>query len=318
MKILIYGAGVIGCTYGWLLSKAGCDITVLVRPEKKENIEKNGINIHCTDFRGGKKHIDEIIFFPKVTDALSSDNDFEYIIVATNNLYLKNILPSLKKGAGKAHILFFQNVWVDEFGEIAKFLAPHQYFFGFPFMVGGGRDKTGIKCAISGLKNAQTLLGELNDKLTPRIQKLYKCLSDAGLKPFVSPQIKVWLVTHYTLAAGLSAGIMKAGSAANFSKDSKILKESVKAIREGLNICAKLGIDPKAENANKPYYIPLFILIPILKIVYRNEALTIMFDGHTKHSPDEMKKMLDDIIKKGKENGVEIPYLINMYNSTFR
>lgn len=31
MKILIYGAGVVGCTYGWQLSKVGCDVTVLVR-----------------------------------------------------------------------------------------------------------------------------------------------------------------------------------------------------------------------------------------------------------------------------------------------
>ena len=35
MKILIYGAGVVGCTYGWQLSKAGCDVAVLVRKEQK-------------------------------------------------------------------------------------------------------------------------------------------------------------------------------------------------------------------------------------------------------------------------------------------
>ena len=35
MKILIYGTGVIGCTYGWQLAKAGHDMTVLVRQGKK-------------------------------------------------------------------------------------------------------------------------------------------------------------------------------------------------------------------------------------------------------------------------------------------
>lgn len=40
MKILIYGAGVVGCTYGWQLSKAGCDVTVLVRNGQKEFVQK--------------------------------------------------------------------------------------------------------------------------------------------------------------------------------------------------------------------------------------------------------------------------------------
>lgn len=38
MKILIYGAGVVGCTYGWQLSKAGCDVAVLVRKEQKKKM----------------------------------------------------------------------------------------------------------------------------------------------------------------------------------------------------------------------------------------------------------------------------------------
>lgn len=40
MKILIYGAGVVGCTYGWQLSKTGCDVTVLVRKGQKEFVQK--------------------------------------------------------------------------------------------------------------------------------------------------------------------------------------------------------------------------------------------------------------------------------------
>ena len=51
MKILIYGAGVVGCTYGWQLSKAGCDVTVLVRKGQKEFVQKNGIHFIWSDFR---------------------------------------------------------------------------------------------------------------------------------------------------------------------------------------------------------------------------------------------------------------------------
>jgi len=308
MKILIYGAGIVGCTYGWQLSEAGHDVSVLVRKGKRSQAEENGIAIHCTDFRGSQKQVKQIIFHPKVIDSLSSENDYEYIIVSTNNLNLKEVLPILGESAGKAHILFFQNIW-DEFDEIASYLSPEQYLFGFPFMVGGGRDDKSIHSAISGLKHSHTPLGELNGKITPRVQKIAKALEETHLKPIISIQIRVWLITHYAVAAGLSAGIMKAGSGKAFANDSNTIRETIKAIREGLDVCAKRGIDPKAEKANKLYYLPLFISVPIAKKVYANEALSIMFDGHTRHSPDEMKKMLEDIIVFGENQGVNMPFL---------
>jgi ketopantoate reductase len=296
MKILIYGAGIVGCTYGWQLSEAGHDLSVLVRKEKKQKIDVDGIAIHCTDFRGGQKQIKQTVFRPKVINELSSLNDFEYIIVSTNNLHLKDVLPVLAKSAGKAHILFFQNMWKDDFDEIANYLSPEQYFFGFPFMVGGGRDSKSIYCAISGLKYSHTPLGELNGEITPRVQKIAKALEDANLKPIISTQISVWLITHYAVAAGLSAGIITAGGAKVFVSDSKIIKETIKSIREGLEVCLKRGINPKSEKANRLYYLPLFISVAIARKVYSDEALTIMFDGFQRKNKSLVERRLASIV----------------------
>lgn len=313
MKILIYGAGIVGCTYGWQLSEAGHDITVLVRPDKKESIEQEGITINCSDFRGGTKVVKEIVFRLKVIDSLLVDNDFEYIIVTTNNQHLTEILPILKESAGQAHILFFQNMWIDDFYEIEKYLSPNQYFFGFPFMAGGGRSENNmIYSAISGLKYSHTPLGEIDGSITPRVQKISDVLEKANLKPMLYKQIKVWLITHYAVAAGLSAGIIMAGSGKAFSSDTKILRHTFKAIREGFKVCSKIGIDSKSEKSNKLYYLPLFIGTAIAKKVYSNEALCLMFDGHTKHSPNEMQKMLNDIIDCARSNNISTPYLLDL------
>lgn len=310
MKVLIYGAGVVGCTYGWQLSLAGCDITVLVRKERKVEIDRNGIKIQCSDFRKGKKQIEDIVFKPTIIDELLPQNDFEYIIVSVNSIYLKEVLPILSASSGKAHILFFQNIW-DDFDEINKYLSPEQYFFGFPFMVGGGRTDTVINSVISGLKYSHTPLGEVNGTITTRLQKMVNMFEAANLKPVIYKQIKVWLVTHYAIAAGLSAGIKKAGGSKAFANNPKIVKETIKSIREGFNICLTIGIDPGKEKTNKLYYLPLFISVPIARKVYSNEALCLMFDGHNQHAPDEMKKMLQDLVDYGKKHNVDIPYLLN-------
>ena len=110
---------------------------------------------------------------------------------------------------------------------------------------------------------------------------------------------------------------MKAGCAEKFVNNSTIMKEAVNAIREGLAVCSKMSVEPKSVKANRPYYLPLFFLVPVLKRIYRNEGLTIMFNGHTKHSPKEMKKMLTDIIKSGKDNKLEMSYLIGLQKCIF-
>ncbi|MFT4070843.1 MAG: 2-dehydropantoate 2-reductase N-terminal domain-containing protein [Dysgonamonadaceae bacterium] len=312
MKILIYGSGIIGSTYGWQLSKAGHEITVLVRPEKRKQVMETGISIHCTDFREGQRKIENIVFKPNVIADLPSDNSFEYILITTNNLHLKEVLPVLSKSAGSAHILFFLNIWIADLNNINKYLSKEQYFFGFPFMVGGGRDANGINSVISGLKQSHTPLGELNGEVSQRVQKIANAFEEANLKPILHRSIKNWLITHYAIAAGLSAGIIKAGGGWIFANNSDILKDTIKAIREGFEVCQKLGFNPKTEKMNRFYSFPLFIILPIIRKIYNNEALCLMFDGHTQHSPIEMEKMLEDIIIDGEKHGIEVPFLRQM------
>lgn len=122
-------------------------------------------------------------------------------------------------------------------------------------MVGGGKEDKSIHCAISGLKYSNTPLGEKDGRITPRIEKLSKVLDNANLKPAISNQILVWLITHYAVATGLSAGIMSAGSAPRFIENTPIIRTTMKAIREGLAICKKwVSILKQKKQTNYTIY----------------------------------------------------------------
>lgn len=43
MRLLIYGAGVIGCFYAALFCEAGYDTTIYARGERLESLKKNGL-----------------------------------------------------------------------------------------------------------------------------------------------------------------------------------------------------------------------------------------------------------------------------------
>lgn len=310
MKILIYGAGVIGCTYGWQLAKTGCEISILVRKGKKQEIEEKGINIHCTDLKDGKKNVQNTIFQPKAIDTLSADNDFDYIIVTTNNLNLDDVLMTLKESAGKAHILFFQNMWIDEIEKIKNYLSSDQYFFGFPFMAGGGKNQNGINSIISGSKYSRTMLGEVTGEATPRVQEIASVLLKANMKPFISKNIITWLVPHCAFMAGIAAGvIVEGGKMEDFLNNSKTVKKSILAIRDGFHVCEAIGINPKKEKVNKLYYLPLLISSPVVKKVFSDDAMKAMFDGYLRNSIEEVKRMIINITQSSKKFNIEIPHL---------
>lgn len=313
MKILIYGAGVIGCTYGWQLSQAGCDITVMVRPTRRRKIEESGINILCHDYRTGKEQTHELIFWPSVIDKLSSDNDFEYIIISTGSHHLDEILPVLKGSAGKAHILFFQNLWISDLDKISSYLSPSQYFFGFPFMAGGGKVMNGIDSVISGSKYSKTMLGEAGGQLSVRVKNLAAILEKAGMRPFISGQIINWLIPHYAFIAAISSGILKAGgSMKDFLSDADMVKKSVRSIREAFHICRQAGYDPKKEKVNQLYYMPFFISISVMRKIFSDAGMSLMFDNYLKQSAGEIEHMLQSIIESGGKSDMEISSLIGM------
>lgn len=316
MKILIYGVGVIGVTYGWQLSLSGNDITMMVKPEKKQQIEKNGFSIHCSDFRYGEKRIASTVFNPKVIDTLHKENDFDYIIVTVGSDHLNEVLPALSKFSGNAHILFFQNIYNKDLKQIEKFLPASKYFFGFPFMVGGGKNGLAINAIISGSKYSKTMLGEVDGIETERVRQMADAMQKSGMVPFVSEQIVNWLIPHAVFIAVLSAGIVKAGGKIeNLLRDKNILKESVRTIREGFNICNQTGINPKKEKVNQLYYFPFFICLPIIKKIFSNEDMSLMFNIYVEQSREEIKTILENIIGEALRYNIPTPCLTDLYNT---
>lgn len=183
-------------------------------------------------------------------------------------------------------------------------------------MAGGGRNGNIVDAIISGSKYSKTMLGNADGKKTPELEIFSGILDEVNLKPFISGQIINWLVPHYVFIAAISAGIINSGGTTkNFLGNKKLIKDTVKAIREGFGICTRKGINPKREKVNQLYYLPFFICIPVMRKIFSNEDMASMFDGYLKHSVKDIKFMLDKVILSAKPYDIEIPYLTGLRKS---
>jgi len=310
MKILFFGAGVIGITYAWQISKFGHEVHVLVRKNKKKILSEEGFQITCMDLRHGKPKILHTTFKPKIMDDIVTETFYDLIVVSVNSHQLDSVLPILKEKAGKTDIMFLLNTWCGEV-LIEKYLKSSHYFFGFPFKAGGGRSgqyNNIIDTVIFGEILSETVIGEKDGIISERVKRIAHVMKQADMKPKVTKKIIPYLRTHYIWAASSLGAYMKAGTFERFATDSKVLKEYYLAMREGFEICKSQGINPKKVSPAKLFYLPLFLLIPYTRKSYNSESMKRMFEGHIQHSPDEMKVMYYDVLKAGEQYGIDMPY----------
>ena len=88
MRILIYGAGVIGCLYGALFSESGYDVTILARGRRLESLAENGLRYKSgSTVKTAKVNV--------IGELADTDNyDFVFVAVRENQLYA--VLKALK------------------------------------------------------------------------------------------------------------------------------------------------------------------------------------------------------------------------------
>jgi 2-dehydropantoate 2-reductase len=93
MKILVYGAGVIGSLYGGKLQMSGHSVTMLARNERLAEIRKDGLTLEnvssgvCSVIR------------TEATDHLSPEDNYELVVIAVRRDQLARIAPELVANA---------------------------------------------------------------------------------------------------------------------------------------------------------------------------------------------------------------------------
>ncbi len=305
MKILVFGAGVIGTTYAWQMWEAGHEVSLLVRRQRLVRYSHSGITITCTDVRGKEKEYKQTVFRPNTIDRLDPKDSYDLIIVAIKNFQLGDALPYIAKFSGNAHILFLGHLW-NEFDLIEKHLPRGRYFFGLPDMVLGSQTLGGINCYLFG--NRYTFLGEPDGKTSKRLQDLASIMENAGLQPRVQSSVAPLIRGHFAWEAALLGPVIKAGSFRLFVENNKLIAQSVQGIKEVVRVSRKSGL--KADSIF-PYWMlhmPAFIAVQLLKKSF-NLTMQAALEARLKYGFEEIKMQFQELIKLGKKTGDEMLHL---------
>lgn len=181
MKILIYGAGVIGASLAADLSAYKKDVTLLARGEWADTIEKKGLIMDSPFSPFKKKYRIPVIRQLKKYDA------YDVIFVVMRFTQLDSIIPILNENVSKNIVLVGNNVAAREY---AAKLPDKNVMFGF-YMAAGRRESD--RAAAFSMK--KITIGQLKENKSnrPLIQKIF---ADTKIKVSYQPNMEDYLLCH--------------------------------------------------------------------------------------------------------------------------
>ena len=292
MRILIFGTGVIGSATGWQLQKRNY-ITHFVRSDKLNNLELNGIDITCCDLRKWKNRTSTVNYMPNFIDTLNNIENYNALLISVKSNQLINVLKEYNEYFKKIPVFIMQNVGLYDYDEIETLLGQNVSFL-YPFIMGGGRSGNKIECSIFNSFINSMVIGNMRSAFIQIEKDIFRELKFSKLQPSYSKNIVAYLKLHYVWAACALASYFKCTSYSDFCKIS-VIKDSYKAMTECFSHFRKEGINSKTIFPYNLYHFPSILLAVYSKILYQNEAMKIMVEGHIKSSPDEMEVMYNTL-----------------------
>lgn len=189
MKILVYGAGVIGCELAHMLCKGENDVTLLARGTWKQTIEEKGLVIrHYAQLR---TTVDQI----RTIEVLEQDDIYDLIFVVMQHSQLSEVLPVL--AANKSHYLVLvgnnMNAEKCEKMIIENSMIKKEIAFGFQG-TGGRREEERVVSIHAGVGMT---VGGLNHSLSSNFRALLtRAFSNTGYRLTDEENMNAWLKCH--------------------------------------------------------------------------------------------------------------------------
>lgn len=297
MKILIYGAGIIGQTYAAKLLESGVNTTLLARGENYRNLKSNGVTINnvLTNEKINVK-------VPVIQSFIETDK-YNLIIITVRLDQLESVKENLKGNWHCKTILFMLNN-PKGFQTLEKDFPDKKIILGFP---GIGGTRQGNQINYVQIKKQKTTLGDYSGILSALTKELKDIFETAGFNVMLEKEMKAWLIIHSVFISAASAAIaLENGNSIKLGKNKKKLRTMVQSIREGFKACKELGLPIIPTNLKM-----IFLTMPKwFSVLYWSNAMkgrtgTLAIAPHANSARNEMQLLSKQVLEIVENSTVE-------------
>lgn len=280
MKILIYGAGVIGSLYGALLAEAGNDVSVYARGRRLESLTEDGLRYK---YRG------RIRTAPvKVLAKTEPEDRFDFIFLTVRENQLHTALEELRTNGSPAIVTMVNSL--EPYDRWEAVCGAGRIIPAFPG-AGGSIEDGVLDAGLTPYIIQPTTFGEISGEKSARTAQLRRLFRDAHIPCQAVPDMHLWQLCHLAMVVPIADAYYEAADPKNAGRDRALMEKTAGEIKENLKRLRE------REGKLSPRKMALFTLLPKkltaagLGAAFRSSFGDRFMYRHSLKAPDEMREL---------------------------
>ncbi|MGW8526938.1 ketopantoate reductase family protein [Nocardiopsis sp. NPDC055824] len=270
MKLLVYGAGVLGSLFAVRLHEAGHDVALLARGERLAALRRHGVQLAEEDSPAVRRVPVPVVEHP--------DGGYDLTAVLVRAHQVDAVLGSLAGLEGD--VLFLHN-WAGGPEPLGSVIGHERVLLGFG-TDGGMMDGDVVRHRADSFitRRVAMPIGEPDGRTTPRLERIVRTFRTAGINARAEPRMDAWLKTHAAFAMPLEQAVYAAGGPAALADDPEAVRGMLRLIRQNL---AAMPTPPVPRGFSALRSLPEGLLVVVLRRFLRSPAA--VYSGLSNASP---------------------------------
>ena len=280
MRLLIYGAGVIGSLYAVLFKEAGYDTTIYARGHRLDILQNQGLLYK----KNNKiKKIDIIVL-----DQLNDDDMYDFIFLTVRENQLYQALIELKSNKSKTIITMVNSL--DNYEIWENIVGKGRIMPAFPG-AGGTITNGTLDASLTPRFIQPTTFSEISGKKTKRAEQLSQIFKHAHIPFQQVNDMHIWQLCHLGMVVPLADAYYQTEHPESVGQDKVIMKKTARELKDNFKILYDNLHTLSPYKMNIFRILPMPILTYILSQTYKSRfGYTFMYQ-HAIKAPNEMREL---------------------------
>lgn len=294
MKILIYGAGVIGSLYASLFSEAGLDVSVYARGKRLEYLLMNGLLYK----KGNQIEKAKVTVISKVQE----DDLYDFVFLTVRENQLRSALDELKDNISPTIVTMVNSLDAHKVWE--EICGKGRILPAFPG-AGGGFENDVLVAELTPRVIQPTTIGRTDG----RENKLAGLFRRANIPYQIVEDMQAWQICHLGMVVPIADAYYESDDPKNCGRDHHLMISTARRIKDNFHRISSKGIKISPPKMNLFKVVPTPIVAFILGFVFSSDFGDKFMYRHSMKAPDEMKRLHEqfyDYMKDSKRNDEEI------------
>ena len=282
MRILIFGAGVIGSLYGALFAEAGYDVSLYARGKRLESLMRDGL-LYKREKKIRKAPI-------RVLSKIEEEDRYDLVFLTVRENQLHAALEELRKNSSPIIVTMVNSL--ETYDQWEAICGKGRIIPAFPG-AGGGFDGNVLDAALTPRLIQPTTFGK-NDG---RERALAGVLHRAKIPCQIVPDMHAWQLCHLAMVVPIADAYYEAADPEHAGRNAMLMRKTAKQIRDNLDAIAarKIRLSPGKMQAFR--LLPTTLVGWILGFVFQSSFGDRFMYRHSMKAPDEMRQLHEQLYR---------------------